>query len=126
LWESESWIIALNRNQNLLGKTVIVLSRRLERVAELTPGEWADLLVQLVDVTRRLDAAFAPDHYNYAFLQNFDRQVHLHVIPRYAGPRELAGSRFDDPDYPDHYAVPMPERVLSAEEQAALMAVLSV
>ena len=126
IWESPSWVVALNRNQNLLGKTMIVLRRRLERVSELTPAEWADLQAQLVEVTRRLDDAFAPDHYNYAFLQNFDRQVHLHVIPRYAGPRELAGSRFDDPDYPDHYAVPMPERFLSEDEQAGLVAALAV
>lgn len=126
MWESASWIAVLNRNQNLLGKTMIVLRRRLERVAEVTPAEWADLQVQLVEVTRRLDAAFAPDRYNYAFLQNFARQVHLHVIPRYAGPRELAGSRFEDPDFPDHYAVPMPERFLSTDERTALMAVLSV
>jgi diadenosine tetraphosphate (Ap4A) HIT family hydrolase len=124
LWQSESWIVALNRNQNLLGKTMIVLRRRLERVAELTLDEWADLQAQLVEVTRRLDAAFSPDHYNYAFLQNFDRQVHLHVIPRYAASRELAGSRFDDPDYPDHYSVPMPERFLSAEERIAIRAAL--
>jgi diadenosine tetraphosphate (Ap4A) HIT family hydrolase len=126
MWESANWIVVLNRNQNLLGKTMIVLRRRLERVAELTPVEWAELQDQLVEVTRRLDVAFAPDHYNYAFLQNAARQVHLHVIPRYAAPRELAGSRFDDPDYPDHYTVPMPERFLTSDERAALVAVLSV
>jgi diadenosine tetraphosphate (Ap4A) HIT family hydrolase len=34
--------------------------------------------------TERLRRAFAPDHFNYAFLQNQDRHVHQHVIPRYA------------------------------------------
>jgi diadenosine tetraphosphate (Ap4A) HIT family hydrolase len=126
LWESEHWVVALNRNQNLLGKTMIVLRRPLERVADLAHAEWADLRAQLVDVTARLDAAFAPDHYNYAFLQNVDRQVHLHVIPRYAASRELAGSVFEDPDYPDHYAVPMPERLLSEDERAAVVAALAV
>jgi len=126
LWESAFWIVVLNRNQNLLGKTMIVLRRRLERVAELTLEEWIDLQAQLIEMTRRLNAAFAPDHYNYAFLQNFDPQVHLHVIPRYAASRKLAGSRFDDPDYPDHYSVPMPERFLSADERIALVTALSV
>jgi diadenosine tetraphosphate (Ap4A) HIT family hydrolase len=120
LWESAFWIVVVNRNQNLLGKTMIVLRRGLERVADLTSDEWLDLQAQLIEVTRRLDTAFAPDHYNYAFLQNVDPQVHLHVIPRYAAPRELAGTRFEDPDYPDHYTVPMPERFLSADEQTAL------
>jgi hypothetical protein len=32
---------------------------------------------------------------------------------RYAQPRDVAGLRFEDPDYPDHYAVPSPERRVS-------------
>jgi diadenosine tetraphosphate (Ap4A) HIT family hydrolase len=54
-------------------------------------------------VTERVRAAFAPDHFNYSFLMNLDRHVHLHVIPRYVGTRQLAGVTFEDPDYPDAY-----------------------
>ena len=58
------------------------------------------------DEDGRVREAFAPDHFNYAFLQNQDRHVHLHVIPRYQSPRWLAGTEFKDADYPDHYRVP--------------------
>jgi diadenosine tetraphosphate (Ap4A) HIT family hydrolase len=57
--------------------------------------------------------AFQPDHFNYAFLQNQDRQVHLHIIPSYAAGRSFAGVTFEDPDYPDHYHVPASPRMLS-------------
>lgn len=60
--------------------------------------------------TAALRSLFAPDHFNYAFLQNQDRHVHLHVIPRYAAERSFAGEVFTDPDYPAHYAVPSPIR----------------
>jgi diadenosine tetraphosphate (Ap4A) HIT family hydrolase len=73
----------------------------------------------------RLRSAFAPDHFNYAFLQNQDRHVHLHVIPRYAAPREVSGVVFDDPDYPDHYAVPGRERRLSPAVFAVLAELLN-
>ena len=63
LWRSDRWRIVLNRNQNLLAKTMIVVGRHVERVDELTPGEWGELYDQLREVTRRLDAALAPDHY---------------------------------------------------------------
>jgi diadenosine tetraphosphate (Ap4A) HIT family hydrolase len=56
------WRVAVNRNQNLLGKTIIVLRRHLERVAELTEEEWSELQAELRAVTLRLDEAFAPDH----------------------------------------------------------------
>ena len=36
-------------------------------------------------------------------LENQDRHIHLHVIPRYAGRRRVAEVDFADPDYPGHY-----------------------
>jgi diadenosine tetraphosphate (Ap4A) HIT family hydrolase len=68
-----------------------------------------------------LTAALQPDHFNYAFLQNQDRQVHLHVIPRYATSRSCAGETFEDPDYPDHYRVPAAPRNVSKEQVALLV-----
>jgi diadenosine tetraphosphate (Ap4A) HIT family hydrolase len=95
--------VIVNRNQNLLGKTIIVLKRHEEAVARLTPEEWSDLLTELGRVTERVRRAFAADHFNYSFLMNMDAHVHLHVIPRYVESRELAGVEFSDPDYPDAY-----------------------
>lgn len=63
--------------------------------------------------TERLTDAFSPDHFNYAFLQNQDRHVHLHVIPRYASDRRFAGMDFVDPDYPGHYAPGVENQVRS-------------
>jgi diadenosine tetraphosphate (Ap4A) HIT family hydrolase len=120
LGESENWRLALNRNQNLLGKCVLALRRHSEKVTDLTPAEWAELHIQLRAATEMLSRAFAPDHFNYAFLQNQDRHVHMHIIPRYAGERTFAGLVFTDPDYPDHYAVPMPVRLINAEQMALL------
>lgn len=67
-----------------------------------------------------LSLAFQPDHFNYAFLQNQDRHIHLHIIPRYNEPRVFAGITFDDPDYPAHYAVPAPSRYLARNQFTAL------
>ena len=117
---SAYWQLVLNRNQSLLGKCFLALRRHLEVVPQLSLAEWADLHVQLVQATKVLTLAFQPDHFNYAFLQNQDRHIHLHVIPRYGGPRVFAGVIFDDPDYPSHYGVPTPSRHLSQEQFTAL------
>jgi diadenosine tetraphosphate (Ap4A) HIT family hydrolase len=114
------WTVALNRNQNLLGKAMLVLNRPLEQVILLREDEWADLHRQMRRVTLALTAAFQPDHINYAFLQNQDRQVHLHVIPRYAASRTFADETFEDHDYPDHYHVPAPPHILSKEQLTML------
>ena len=123
LRESRHWRTALNRNQNLLGKTIVVLRRHEEAVAALSPGEWSELHGELAWVTGRLRQAFAPDHFNYAFLQNQDRHVHLHVVPRYASQRELDGLRFEDVAYPDHYR-PGEERRLDRGQIDAIAAAI--
>ena len=106
LRDTTFWRVIINRNQDPLGKTMIVLKRHEEDVSQLTPDEWQDLLTQIRWVTARLRSAFAPDHFNYSFLMNMDVHAHLHVIPRYIESRELAGVQFSDPDYPDAYRGP--------------------
>jgi diadenosine tetraphosphate (Ap4A) HIT family hydrolase len=95
----ELWSLAINRNQDLLGKSMLALNRHCERVSELTTEEWADLHPCIVRVTAALDGLFAPDLYNFAFLMNFDAHVHLHIIPRYGSPREWRGETYSDPHY---------------------------
>jgi diadenosine tetraphosphate (Ap4A) HIT family hydrolase len=91
----------------------------------ISEQEWQELRVRVQRTTEQLRRAFAPDHFNYAFLQNQDRHVHLHVIPRYATARMVAGLRFEDPDYPGHYSVPAPERRVSTAVRDALAQLLS-
>jgi diadenosine tetraphosphate (Ap4A) HIT family hydrolase len=115
LMQTALWRVALNRNQDLLGKTIIVLRRHLEDASRLTRPEWGELRDHVFVATASLRRAFSPDHFNYAFLQNADRHVHMHVVPRYAVPRELGGEVFVDAGYPGHYAVPAPPRIVSSE-----------
>ena len=54
------WTVALNRNQNLLGKTMLILNRPSESVAEVEPDEWIDLGRQIRRLRVALDSLFAP------------------------------------------------------------------
>ena len=90
------WTLAVNRNQNLLGKTLLVLNRECSDVLDLTPIEWQRLHDEMTRVTSALAELFQPDQFNYSFLMNADAQVHLHVLPRYASPREWNGVTFVD------------------------------
>ena len=67
-----------------------------------------------------LQSAFQPDHINYVFLQNQDRHVHLHMMPRYASPRHFAGQSFNDLGYPGHYTIDDPAHRLPPDMQATL------
>jgi diadenosine tetraphosphate (Ap4A) HIT family hydrolase len=122
LAESQHWRLTLNRNQNFLGKCMLVLRRHMEPVPELTLDEWTDLHAELGRTYSALVAAFQPDHFNYDFMQNQDRHVHFHVVTRYASPRRFAGIEFGDPDYPGHYTSLNPALRLPDELLAALAA----
>jgi diadenosine tetraphosphate (Ap4A) HIT family hydrolase len=101
--ESALWRTFINRNQDLLGKTIIALKRHEDDVTRIREDEWLELRDEMRWAVERIRVAFAPDHFNFSFLMNMDHHAHLHVIPRYVGTRELAGVVFADVDYPSAY-----------------------
>jgi diadenosine tetraphosphate (Ap4A) HIT family hydrolase len=120
---TEYWRLVLNENQDLLGRCFLACRRHVEPVKALSPEEWNELLPFVADTARRIDVAFAPDHYNFTFLQNVDRHAHLHVIPRYASPRRFRDLEFGDPGYPGPYAI-RAQRQLGDEMVAGLVEAL--
>jgi diadenosine tetraphosphate (Ap4A) HIT family hydrolase len=101
--EGRLWTLAVNANQNLLGKTMLVARRPVESVTDLTEAEWLDLRSQMARVTTAVAALWRPDQFNHAFLMNVDAQVHLHVVPRYRGVRTWRGRTFADPHWGELY-----------------------
>lgn len=47
------WRLVLNRNQNLIGKCMLVTRRHVEAVDQLTAAEWEELRLQLGRVPLR-------------------------------------------------------------------------
>jgi diadenosine tetraphosphate (Ap4A) HIT family hydrolase len=125
--ERAFWILAVNRNQDLLGKTILVLRRTCHAVVEIDAHEWRELRHEVQRLAPALDQLFQPDRLNYAFLMNRDAQVHLHVIPRYASPRRWHGKSFVDDHWGESFGneqQPMQpaELGLLADEFRALLA----
>ena len=97
--ERSSWTLAVNRNQDLLGKTMLVLRRTCESVIDIESNEWSLLRLELRRLVPVLERLFQPDQFNFAFLMNLDAQVHLHVVPRYASPRLWHDHEFMDANW---------------------------
>ena len=110
--ERPFWTLVVNRNQALLGKTLLVLRRDCTAVIDITPDEWAALREELRRLVPAVARLFQPEQFNFAFLMNVDAGVHLHVIPRYASPRRWHDRAFTD----DHWgaAFGSEERTLPA------------
>lgn len=110
LFAAEHWKVYLSFKQSYLGRCFIPLRRHAGSLSELYPEEW----LELAGVTVRLEAAirkaFGATLFNWACLMNAAYQeaepephVHWHVRPRYDGPVELEGLRFEDPAFGHHY-----------------------
>jgi diadenosine tetraphosphate (Ap4A) HIT family hydrolase len=125
--ERPSWTLAVNRNQDLLGKSMLVLRRHCTAVIDIAPDEWVALRYELRRLVPALDRLFEPDQFNIAFLMNLDAQVHLHVVPRYASPRCWLDRTFTDPHWGEAFGreqqPPPPSEVqLLADEIRAQLA----
>ncbi|MEM9952502.1 MAG: hypothetical protein AAF846_12920 [Chloroflexota bacterium] len=114
--EAGFWKLVLNWNQRFLGSCFWTLKRHEESITRLSTVEWAELHSLLIKTTTAMDKCFHPDHYNYVFLQNQDRHVHMHILPRFATDRQDLEETFIDPDYPSHYAIPGRNHHLSQEK----------
>jgi diadenosine tetraphosphate (Ap4A) HIT family hydrolase len=113
------WHVVINYSQNYLGKVMLVLKRHEPDVTNLTDDEQAEFWVLLRLIKESLIKLFQPDHFNYSFLMNQDRHVHLHVIPRYANPREFAGQVFTDGRLGDHYRLTRNMVAIEVRQQLA-------
>ncbi|GIV98119.1 MAG: hypothetical protein KatS3mg057_2776 [Herpetosiphonaceae bacterium] len=118
-YEERFWQVVINRNQNYLGKTMLVLRRHEESLANLNDEEVLAMWRLLRRVHQALQNLFQPDHFNDVFLMNRNRHVHLHIIPRYANPRLFAATLFEDGRLGMHYQLDT-ERELPPAVYAAL------
>jgi diadenosine tetraphosphate (Ap4A) HIT family hydrolase len=108
--EGHYWRILVNQNQNLLGKCFIALRRHEEDLFNLRQAELDELWSMAAKARVALKELFQADHFNFAFLGNSDRHLHLHLVPRYRGTRFFAGLVFDDKAWGHHYDL-IPRRV---------------
>jgi diadenosine tetraphosphate (Ap4A) HIT family hydrolase len=93
---ADDWRVVVNWNQDRLGKVMLASLRHVEDVTELSDGEVLGLWALVRESTQVLRDLFGPEHFDYSFLMNLDAHAHLHLIPRYEGPRTFAGREFVD------------------------------
>jgi diadenosine tetraphosphate (Ap4A) HIT family hydrolase len=103
--QTDCWTVLLRPRQPTLGSLVLVCREDVQAFGALSAAAFADLqrVVQRVEATLREVVAY--ERINYLMLMMVDRDVHFHVIPRYAAPRELAGIAYPDAGWPGQPAL---------------------
>ncbi|MBO9561055.1 MAG: HIT family protein [Caulobacter sp.] len=98
--ETESWLVLVRPKQPTFGSLVLICKESVESFSQLSAAAFADLKTATDGIERLLSKVVAYEKINYLMLMMVDKDVHFHVIPRYAGTREHEGRTFADAGWP--------------------------
>ncbi len=94
------WSVMLRPAQATLGALVLAAHEPAEALSKLSPASFTELHTITGQIESALAKAFQNDKINYLMLMMVDPDVHFHVIPRYAQPRQFADREFIDAGWP--------------------------
>jgi diadenosine tetraphosphate (Ap4A) HIT family hydrolase len=114
--ETDSWIVLVRPKQPTFGSLVLICKEKAQAFSELSPAAFADLQTAIGGIERLLSKVVAYEKINYLMLMMVDRDVHFHVIPRYAGARVHDGREYVDAGWP---AAPALGATVDLDEAAA-------
>lgn len=98
--ETSSWLILVRPKQPTFGALVLICKEEVTAFSEVSPAAFNDLKTATEGIERMLARVVAYEKINYLMLMMVDKDVHFHVIPRYAGTREHEGLVFSDAGWP--------------------------
>lgn len=98
--ETDHWLILVRPKQPTFGSLVLVCKETVQAFSEVSPAAFADLQLAVAGIERLLKSQVDYEKINYLMLMMVDRDVHFHVLPRYAGAREHDGVSFPDAGWP--------------------------
>lgn len=98
--EYNHWVVMLRPKQPTLGSLVLVSKSEDTAYGRLSAEAFAEQQRAVADIEATLRAQFGYDKINYMMLMMVDPQVHFHVIPRYAEPRNFEGVEAKDTGWP--------------------------
>lgn len=96
----QHWSVMLRPAQATLGALVLAAHEPAQAFSELSPASFTELHAVTGQVEAALTKAFQYDKINYLMLMMVDTDVHFHVLPRYAQPKQFAGMAFIDAGWP--------------------------
>lgn len=121
--ETAHWTVQLRPQQVTAGCLVLICKEDATSLGAISAGAGAELPRLAAAIEGALSAAYDAEKFNYLALMMVDPHVHFHVIPRYSGPVEVAGSLVPDsgwPGAPDLKAAADLTAAQTAELQAAI------
>lgn len=100
LAQTDHWTVLLRPKQPTLGSLVLVCREPVQAFGAVSAAAFADLARLVPRIEATLRAVVGYERINYLMLMMVDPDVHFHIIPRYAQPREHQGVMYPDTAWP--------------------------
>ncbi|NKB81552.1 MAG: HIT family protein [Nitrospirales bacterium] len=94
------WTMLLRPTQVTLGSLVLICAEPATQFSQLSQDAFTELHTVTREIEQGLERAFAFDKINYLMLMMVDPDVHFHIFPRYADPKNFEGHEFLDHSWP--------------------------
>ncbi len=98
--EYEQWVVLARPQQVTLGALILACKGEAQAFSRIGGEAFAELPAVIADIEFCLGGLWSYDRINYLMLMMVDKEVHYHVLPRYAEAREFAGVSFSDAGWP--------------------------
>ena len=94
------WGVLLRPQQATLGALVLICKDDVDTFSKISSEAFSELKEVTTAIEHHLESCFSYAKINYLMLMMVDRDVHFHVLPRYAQPRVFGEHKFNDPGWP--------------------------
>lgn len=98
--EFQHWAVLVRPAQVTLGSLVLVSTSDATAYSDLPARAFAEQREAIRAIETALASFCNYERINYLMLMMVDRDVHFHVIPRYAKPRQWERTEFPDAGWP--------------------------
>jgi diadenosine tetraphosphate (Ap4A) HIT family hydrolase len=120
------WVVLLRPQQATLGSLVLICKDEAEALSRISLGAFTELKSITADIEAHLKQFFSYDKLNYLMLMMVDRDVHFHVLPRYAQAQIYNGAEFNDPGWPGPPDLTQSNQSSAAHQQSMLQTLRKV
>lgn len=96
----KNWVVLFREQQVTIGSLILGYIPDVEKLSDISEEGFLELNVVIKDIEESLKKMFSYDKINYLALMMIDKQVHMHVIPRYSKSLEFKSKLFLDHGWP--------------------------
>lgn len=98
--EYNYWVVLIRDKQVTLGSLILAYKEDVDSFSKVSREGFVELEIVIKDIEMTLKRVFNYNKINYLTLMMVDKEVHMHIIPRYSSLKKFQSKSYLDPGWP--------------------------